>query len=194
MWMYTTDNSLYHHGIKGQRWGVRRFQPYSNGHIDGKFVGETNKRASFSTRRKAKKDAKEYARAKMFYGKGAGTRRKLIKAKVNERSKDDAYKAEFEKHLAKQNMAAHASKAKAERHVKDAASTTAKTARGLYHLSAHDVAKVSAGAAAIYGLAHFTGADKKASAYAKQKVSDFLKNKDAIRKGKNATKDWVIGY
>lgn len=26
MWMYVTTDTLYHHGIKGQRWGVRRFQ------------------------------------------------------------------------------------------------------------------------------------------------------------------------
>lgn len=194
MWIAVPNEALYHHGIKGQRWGIRRFQPYPNGHTGGKFVGGANKRVSFSTRHKAKKDAKEYARAKMFYGKGAGTRRKLIKAKVNERSKDAAYKAEFEKHLAKQNMATHASKAKMERHVKDAANTTAKTARGLLHLSRNDIAKVSAGAVAIYSVAHFTGADKKAASYIKQKTSDLLKNKDVIRKGKNITKDWGVGY
>ena len=26
LWMYVTTDVLYHHGIKGQRWGVRRFQ------------------------------------------------------------------------------------------------------------------------------------------------------------------------
>lgn len=63
--MYTDYNNLYssylsHSGIKGMKWGVRR---------------------------KAKKDAKEHTKAKSFYGEGAGTRRKLIKQKVEYNSK-----------------------------------------------------------------------------------------------------------
>lgn len=55
------ESYLMHFGVKGMKWGGRR---------------------------KARKDAKESARAAMYYGKGAGNRRKLIKNKVAQRSKD----------------------------------------------------------------------------------------------------------
>ena len=46
-------SELMHYGVKGMKWGVRR---------------------------RARHDAKEFTQAKMYYGDGAGNRRKLIKA------------------------------------------------------------------------------------------------------------------
>lgn len=150
------NDELTHYGVKGMKWGVRK---------------DPN-RVSYSTKRKAKKDAKEFARAKMFYGEGAGNRRKLIKATVNERSKDPKYKAEFEKQLARQDMSKHASAAKRERAVKTTTKTTAKTARGLVNAAMGNIGRASATAAAIYTIAHVTGADKVIANYAKTQLTN----------------------
>lgn len=139
-YILTTDGELYHYGVKGMKWGVRKAQKL------------------------AQKDAKEFARAKMFYGEGAGTRRKLIKNTVEERSKDPNYKKAFDEALAGQDMAKHASKARGERKRKDAKNAAGKTARGVYHTIKQDGARVSAfvgTTAAAMGVLHATGADKK---------------------------------
>lgn len=145
-------NELYHFGILGMRWGVRRYQ-----NEDGSLTNAGRRHYQ----RQAKKDANEYARAKMYYGEGAGNRRKLINATVNERSKNKVYKQAFDENLAKQDMARHASKAKGERRRKDIKNSAGKTARGIYHLTMQDGAKVAAGVAGAYTLAKATGLDKK---------------------------------
>jgi hypothetical protein len=48
-----TEDYICHHGIKGQRWGVRRFQPYSKGQKKGKTVGK----ASRASKRQRKEEA-----------------------------------------------------------------------------------------------------------------------------------------
>lgn len=142
------DNELYHYGVKGMKWGVRR---------------------------QARKDAKEYARAKMYYGEGAGTRRKLIKAKVNTRSKNPDYKREFDRQLSKQNMEKHASRAKTQRKVNDAKKATGKAARGAINIVTDHPERLGAGMAGVYAaykVANKAGIDKVISKAAKRKVSD----------------------
>lgn len=153
---------LIHHGVKGMKWGVRKSVP--------------SNKVKHSTKRKAKKDAKEFARAKMFYGEGAGNRRKLIKATVEDRSKNlTGYKSEFDKNFAKQDMSKHASAAKKERAVRSTAKSTAKTARGLVNAAMGNIGRASATAAAIYVAAHATGTDKIIANYAKTKINQILK-------------------
>lgn len=115
--MTITDKDIYDHlehfGIRGMHWGVRSTRAPG---------------VSARTDREARKDAQEHARAKQFYGEGAGTRRKLIKAKVEGKSKNNPdYKKAFDHHSAQQDTSEHASKAQSERKRKD---VTKKTKQG----------------------------------------------------------------
>lgn len=108
------EDFLEHFGVKGMRWGVRK---------------DAAPGVSSKTDRDARKDAQEFARAKMFYGQGAGNRRKLIKATVDAKSKKDPdYAKAFDHHVARQDMSKHAEKARGERKSTDRKETTKKRA------------------------------------------------------------------
>ncbi len=74
------DTELYHHGIKGQKWGVRRFQPYSytgprKGGKIGKEIGLAGKKAGKAIAKagaKAKKAGAVAAKKVGAVGKKAG--------------------------------------------------------------------------------------------------------------------------
>jgi len=97
------EDFLAHFGVKGMHWGIRKDRGSSGA-------------ASPKVDRDAAKDAKEFARAQMFYGEGAGTRRKLINKSVEyKRNTVPGYKQAFDKHFASQDMSRHATKAVNER-------------------------------------------------------------------------------
>jgi len=97
-------NQLQHFGIIGMHWGRRKSQ---NG-VDR------------STTRLAEKDAKRHAEAKMFYGKTAGTNRKLLKAELDKKKKIiPNYESEFNKALGKVDYSNAAKKAVRTRKIKD---------------------------------------------------------------------------
>lgn len=174
--MTDVDDFLAHHGVKGMKWGVKRDRP------DG---------VSRKTNRDASKDAKEFARAKAFYGEGAGTRRKLIKTSVEAKSaKDSSYQKAFDHHLAKQDMDKHVSKAKSERKRKDVVGGTAKTARGVHRSLTGGFGSVtlaSAGIAAGVVYARKTGVDKVLANAANKKLNEVL---NTPRKN-NGVEDWA---
>lgn len=91
----------------------------------------------WGVRRKAKKDAKEYTKAKSFYGEGAGTRRKLIKQKVEYNSKNiPGYKEAFDHYVKNTDMSKRANQAVRERKVKDAKNSAGKAVRGVGNILA----------------------------------------------------------
>lgn len=158
------DEVLEHFGVKGMHWGQRKSD----------YPG-----ASKKTNKEARADATEFARAKMFFGKGAGTRRKLIKATVEAKSKkDETYKKAFEHHLAQQDLGEHASKARSERKRKDVTAGTAKTGRGIINIlngNPQAASAVAAGAVAGGTMLYRTGAHKVIAKHAKVKIKDIQK-------------------
>ena len=142
------DDFLEHYGIPGMKWGNRSSK------------GSSIPR---STQRAASGDAKEFARAKMYFGEGAGIRRRQINAKVTQRSKDPAYKEAFDKSLENQDMAKAGAKARGQRKRTDAVKGTKKTAKGIHHILNGNSQYANAAAAIIVGgavYAHKKGIDK----------------------------------
>lgn len=86
------DDVLQHYGIPGMKWGQRH--------------------AERKTQKMATKDAQRHVDAKMAYGKGAGTRRKLLKAELDQKMKDPTYKKSFDEALASVDHSKSISRAK----------------------------------------------------------------------------------
>lgn len=54
--MWSSD--LQHHGILGQKWGIRRYQPYPKGHRGGREVGQAAERKYYISKESAGIDRK----------------------------------------------------------------------------------------------------------------------------------------
>ncbi len=122
-----------------------------------------------SIRREAIRDAHEYALAKMFYGEGAGIRRRLINQTVQFKIANvPGYDIAFQRELAKVDFAKTSRKARRARRLIDAKVAVNKNSkaiiRGDYRAMSVPIVVV-AGTAYV---AHQTGYDKKALDYSKK--------------------------
>lgn len=174
-------DDLAHYGVKGMKWGVRRSDPSG---------------VSRKTNREARKDAEEFARAKMFYGEGAGTRRKLIKAKIEAKSKKDPnYKKAFDQHLSSQDMGKHAEKARGERKRKNIKKSAGRGIRGTRHILNGNSQYASAATAIAVGgalYAHKKGIDKMLIDKGKQTYSK-IRDPEGLKRAQNLLRDMGIG-
>lgn len=170
------DLELFHYGVKGMKWGVRK---NSSG-------------ISRRTDREARKDAKEYTQAKMYYGEGAGTRRKLINNTVAAKAKKDPkYKEAFDKHVADTDLAKRAEQARSKRKRTDTVKTTAKTARGIGHIVRGNAQYASLAAVALVGagtVAWNNGGDQFVKKHSNKLVDDINKQRD-YQKTKKTMRD-----
>lgn len=157
---------LEHYGIKGMRWGHRKADQDGPEGVPAK------------TNRDAKKDAEEFTKAKLFYGEGAGTRRKLIKAKVEAKSaKDPLYKKAFDHHVEKTDLAKRSEQAVKERKRTDVKKSVKKTGKGVGHILRGNSQYANTAAAvtvAAGGYARAKGYDKKAMDAGKDFVEKYI--------------------
>lgn len=162
------EEALVHFGVKGMKWGVRKDHDGPEG-----VPKKTNKMA--------KDDAEEFTRAKLFYGEGAGTRRKLIKAKVEARSKaDELYKKAFDHHVAKTDLAERADQAHKDRKKTDTKKAVKKTSKGVGHILRGNSQYANTAAAvtvAAGGYAHKKGYDQKVMDAGKEFIEKYVNSR-----------------
>jgi len=155
-----TEEGKRHYGIgDGDERQSGKSEEPSNKTKTSHFVNPDGTKNYKRISKEAKSDASEYARAKAYYGDGAGTRRKKIKNLISEKMKDPDYKKAFEIELSKQDMEKHQKAANRERKVEDTKEKVKRTGRGIKNLIL-GVGTTSIAAIAIYNAAKMAGADK----------------------------------
>lgn len=109
----------------------------------------------------AKKDAFDWARAEMFFGAGAGTRRKLLNAAIEDKvAKIPGYVELFEEYYSKQNFADHAIAAAKERKRIDRLVSLKRNGKGLLTGNRRQLTTVVLTGVVVWGVLVETGYDE----------------------------------
>ena len=106
------------------------------------------------------KDAERWAAAEMFYGEGAGTRRKLINAEILTKTQDPAYEIALHEACRKLDMTKFAEAAIKERKAIDRASKAARNFRAARSGNYGNLTNGVAVAVGVYIILNKTGYDK----------------------------------
>lgn len=157
---YLYNNSLAHHGIPGQKWGIRRYQNY-----DGSYTQAGMKRYNKSLEEYGKKDA-AYKEAKKAYKSGTGSEAEMVNKKVERKQAKKQLDKDY-KHLKQDKLGDQGKKLYAEGHtitgdsyvtgrIMSAAGTAAVGAKYLNQLgviSNKEAKAIMYGSAAVAGAA-----------------------------------------
>lgn len=157
---YLYEDSLCHHGIKGQHWGIRRYQNY-----DGSYTQAGMKRYNKSLEEYNKKDD-AYKEAKKAYKSGTGSEAEMVNKKVERKQAKKQLNKDY-KHLKQDKLGDQGKKLYAEGHtitgdsyvtgrIMSAAGTAAVGAKYLNQLgviSNKEAKAIMYGSAAVAGAA-----------------------------------------
>lgn len=122
-----------------------------------------------NVKKQAAKDAYEYALADLFFGEGAGTRRKLISTKVSWNSEHiPGYKAALDKALAQVNFAQISEQAVKERKKIDRLHSASKNLKALGRGDLRGASTAVVVLATVAVVAHEAGFDRVAVVEAKK--------------------------
>lgn len=168
------NDTLAHYGVLGMKWGQTRAKRqasiYSKSGLktDKAKLDETrssykkkygfdpltgNYKQNSRASRMAYKDAKTYARAKQFYGEGAGiNRRHVYKTVDQKKARVPGYKQLLDHHMKNVDMISATQWAKRKRARQDAARAVGRFGRGIKNLATRSAAPVASSALAAYTL------------------------------------------